>query len=525
MQKRIRIVSLSILFVILLIGIIVINNNSNNKYSFTQDGIKYALTLDGNKITSFPSKGMYRAQVTCDGADGSWLYDDWKLAIENITGAISCDIDFSTINKTNLNDYIISLTDTTQGTGKVVNENMQVDNSTFTAGAKLEQSDYSVSSNDATYPFEWDDTNKTWTSTNHTHSATATFIFNVATAGNYQVCYKQSSERTCDYTIFYKDNSPIKSLRGISNSDFECYYLGTLTTSNTIKVTYQKDSSTSSGSDNVIFYLQSGKYNENIQNVTDTRYEGKNPNNYIWFNNEYWRIIGVFDSASHGVSGKKLVKIIRNDVLGALVWHVMGINDWTTSSLNSILNGAYYNATDGTSSGYCYINTDWEAISANCDYTKKGIQSGYRGMIANVTWHLGGYSNDETTAEAFYGYERGTTVYSGRPTSTTGYIGLVYPSDYGYSVLSSTCARTTNLSSYDNATCAGQSWLYGKGWEWTLTPRSSNSDDVFCLLYNGTLYNGMAYSGYGFRPVLYLDSSVFLYDGDGSLENPYIIGM
>ena len=40
MQKRIRIVSLSILFVILLIGIIVINNNSNNKYSFTQDGIK-----------------------------------------------------------------------------------------------------------------------------------------------------------------------------------------------------------------------------------------------------------------------------------------------------------------------------------------------------------------------------------------------------------------------------------------------------------------------------------------------------
>ena len=380
MQKRIRIVSLSILFVILLIGIIVINNNSNNKYSFTQDGIKYALTLDGNKITSFPSKGMYRAQVTCDGADGSWLYDDWKLAIENITGAISCDIDFSTINKTNLNDYIISLTDTTQGTGKVVNEN-------------------------------------------------------------------------------------------------------------------------------------------------GYRYEGKNPNNYIWFNNEYWRIIGVFDSASHGVSGKKLVKIIRNDVLGALVWHVIGINDWTTSSLNSILNGAYYNATDGTSSGYCYINTDREAISANCDYTKKGIQSGYRGMIANVTWHLGGYSNDETTAEAFYGYERGTTVYSGRPTSTTGYIGLMYPSDYGYSVLSSSCARTTNLDSYNSATCAGQSWLYGKGLEWTLTPRSSHSDDVFCLLYSGTLYDGMAYSGYGFRPVLYLDSSVFLYDGDGSLENPYIIGM
>ena len=62
MQKRIQIVSVSIVFIILLIGIIVMNNNSNSKYSFTQDGIKYALTLDGEKVTSFPSKGMYKAQ-------------------------------------------------------------------------------------------------------------------------------------------------------------------------------------------------------------------------------------------------------------------------------------------------------------------------------------------------------------------------------------------------------------------------------------------------------------------------------
>ena len=59
MQKRIRIVSAGIVLIIILIGLIVINNKSNNKYSFTQDGIKYALTLDGEKITSFPSKGMY----------------------------------------------------------------------------------------------------------------------------------------------------------------------------------------------------------------------------------------------------------------------------------------------------------------------------------------------------------------------------------------------------------------------------------------------------------------------------------
>ena len=378
MQKRIRIVSFSIVLVILLIGIIVINNNSNNKYSFTQDGIKYALTLDGNKITSFPSKGMYKVQVICVGADGKWLYDEWKLAIENITSDdVTCDIKFETIPKTNLNDYIISLLESEQGIGKVVNEN-------------------------------------------------------------------------------------------------------------------------------------------------GYRYEGKNPNNYIWFNNEYWRIIGVFDSASHGQSGKNLVKIIRADVLDGLAWHKSNTNDWTTASLNLLLNGAYYNAHDGTSSGYCYV---YNGILANCDYTIRGIQSGYRGMIANVTWYLGGYSGYYATAEAFYGYERGTTVYSGRPTSTTGYIGLMYPSDYGYSVLSSSCARTTNLSSYDNATCAGQSWLYGKGHEWTLTPYSTNSASVFYLGYRGPLYYEFAHYGIGSRPVLYLDASVYKTDGDGSLENPYIVGM
>ena len=379
MQKRIRIVSVGIFFVILLIGIIVLNNNFNNKYSFTQDGIRYALTLDGEKTTSFPPKGMYKALVICDGADGRWLYDEWKLAIENITSDdVTCDINFSTITKTSLNEYIISLAGTTQGTGQVVNEN-------------------------------------------------------------------------------------------------------------------------------------------------GYRYEGKNPNNYIWFNNEYWRIIGVFDSASHGQSNKNLVKIIRDDVLDGLAWNKSNTNDWETSSLKSLLNGAYYNAQDGTNSGYCYGYST--TATANCDYTKRGIQAGYRGMIASVTWHLGGYLSSSATTSAFYGYERGTTVYSGRPTSTTGYIGLMYPSDYGYSVLSSSCARTTNLGSYNSANCAGQSWLYGKGYEWTLTPYSSYSNSGFILRYIGDLDYGSARIGYGSRPVLYLDASVYKIDGDGSLNNPYIVGM
>ena len=260
-----------------------------------------------------------------------------------------------------------------------------------------------------------------------------------------------------------------------------------------------------------------------VVNENGYRYEGKDPNNYIWFNNELWRIIGVFDEATHGVSGQNLVKIIRADSIGGLAWHKSNTNDWTASSLMNLLNGAYYNSQNGTGGEYCYGNST--TVPANCDYTETGINDTYRSMIENVTWHLGGYSSDSATAEAFYGYERGTTVSSGRPTTTTGYIGLMYPSDYGYSVLSSSCARTTNLGSYRNATCAGQSWLYGKGIEWTITPNSSDSNNVFNVNSYGRLTSTYANSGYSVRPVLYLDSSVYVIDGNGSISDPYIIGM
>ena len=247
------------------------------------------------------------------------------------------------------------------------------------------------------------------------------------------------------------------------------------------------------------------------------RYEGKNPNNYIWFNNELWRIIGVFDEASHGLIGQNLVKIIRNDSIGGLVWDKNDTNDWTQASLMNLLNEAYLNSENGTGGEYCY--GDSTAVPAgNCDYTETGINDTYRPMVENVTWYLGGYSSTSATAESFYRYERGTT-------STKGYIGLMYPSDYGYSVLASSCARTTRLRLYDKTTCAGRSWLYGQGNEWTITPVSSPSYSVFDVYYNGHLNFDNADSGKSARPVLYLDSSVYIIDGNGSQSDPYIIGM
>ena len=50
------------------------------------------------------------------------------------------------------------------------------------------------------------------------------------------------------------------------------------------------------------------------------RYYGANPNNYVRFNNELWRIIGIFGNN---------VKLIRNDRLGWLSW------DTSESTVNS----------------------------------------------------------------------------------------------------------------------------------------------------------------------------------------------
>ena len=268
-----------------------------------------------------------------------------------------------------------------------------------------------------------------------------------------------------------------------------------------------------------------------VVNENGYRYEGKDPNNYLSFNGELWRIIGVFDSTSHGQAGKDLVKIIRENSIGGLAWHKSNTNDWPNSSLYHLLNDYYYNGTNETTPTYCYGYST--SVPSNCDFTSTGItNSTYRAMIQNVTWYLGGVSSTSsdanyygTPASSWYTFERGTAVYSGRSTSTTGNIGLMYMSDYGYSVLSSSCARTTNMNSYNNSTCAGQSWLYGQGYEWTIVPNSSDSSYVAYVSLTG--YAGYSNANYGYagRPVLYLKSEVKTYGGDGTKNNPYIITM
>ncbi len=226
------------------------------------------------------------------------------------------------------------------------------------------------------------------------------------------------------------------------------------------------------------------------------RYIGADPDNYIQFNNELWRIIGIFDGQ---------LKIIRSESLGNMAWDSNSFNDWSKASLQTYLNNDYYGTIDSE------------------DQTK--IDSTY-------VWKLGGISReDDLTAQMCYERERGTTVYSGRPTEWTGSIALMYPSDYGFSTSG---GSTTNRSSclakelynWDSVEdCYTNSWLYDfETDQWTLAPYASFLISVFCVDNVGYVeFSNVSYS-YAVRPAVYLLSNVEIVSGIGTPDEPFILG-
>ena len=271
----------------------------------------------------------------------------------------------------------------------------------------------------------------------------------------------------------------------------------------------------------------------------NARYIGVDPNNYVSFNDELWRIIGVFNNIDDGTGNKETrLKIIRNEPIGIYSWDnkasgtgsstsEYGSNDWSDSALQQVLNsGAYYNRT----SGECPYGQN--GATTTCDFSNNGLTEEAKSMISNAKWNLGGTANYTTAlASDWYGYERGTTVYSGRPTEWTGSIGLMYPSDYGYatsgesSVNRASCLATAlynwNSSSYSD--CYNNDWLYKIGtYQWTLTPISAYSSHVFSV-YSRVNYNRADLTSPAVSPVLYLSSNVKISGGDGSQLNPFTL--
>ena len=273
-------------------------------------------------------------------------------------------------------------------------------------------------------------------------------------------------------------------------------------------------------------------------NTTDNnlRYIGANPNNYVSFNNELWRIIGVFNNIDDGTGTKETrLKIIRSEPIGNYSWDYDSTgsyyNDWTSSQLKDLLNnGAYYNRTTGS-----YYNNSTTATSV--DFTSNGLTEEAKSMISDAKWNLGGtasYTNSSNgLASHWYTYERGTDVYTNRPTEWIGSIGLMYPSDYGYATSGGsttdreTCLNT-ELYNWDGSSvsdCKNNDWLYTGSYQWTLTPYSSRSYVVFIVISNGNVNRASAYNSYAVFPALYLNSNVKISGGEGTESSPFTLSL
>ena len=281
------------------------------------------------------------------------------------------------------------------------------------------------------------------------------------------------------------------------------------------------------------------------------RYYGANPNNYIYFNCsdysnqtsstcETWRIIGVFD-------GK--LKLIRGSQIGKYSWdnkntstgaeNDAGKNDWTTARLMKLLNPSNYYKVDSndnnlgqslyynSASGKCYSGQNNATV--DCDFTSTGIKNAEtRNMIAETTYNLGGWNSNLVYSNQIYEYERGTTVYSGRPTTWKGKIALAYPSDYGYAADLNQCKDKT-LYDYDNRTCTSNNWMKaiitnnGSNTGWLLTPNSGISNYAWYVSSGGYVnYYYIAFYAYVAVPVLSLSSELGIESGgDGSSSKPY----
>ena len=292
------------------------------------------------------------------------------------------------------------------------------------------------------------------------------------------------------------------------------------------------------------------------------RYYGSDPNNYVRFNNELWRIIGVFENN---------VKLVRSESLGNLSWDSSessvndgwGVNQWGESThedgsyyegadLQVYLNKMYYGG-DTTITCYGGINNKTTTCPTNTlDNTAKSL-------IDNHTWNTGA-PNDSKLYDStpglydtvpFYKAERGKEtgkICNGRDycndtvtrkTEWTGYIGLPYVTDWAYASGENICETNMNKGyfvgasspdeAFANAVCKNNNWMnYGSTYNdttWFMSPRANPNDAsrVWFVYGAGAAEYGSAARSRAVAPSIYLKSNALIESGNGTSSNPYIL--
>ena len=273
-----------------------------------------------------------------------------------------------------------------------------------------------------------------------------------------------------------------------------------------------------------------------IDNTPDQniRYYGSDPNNYVSFNNELWRIIGVFGDN---------VKLVRKDSLGELSWdssessvnNGWGVNEWSQSALKNYLNEMYYGGTSVT----CYNGKSKKEVTCPTGTIEETSKS----LIDYHTWNTGApnfnnlYNSTTKSLDTveFYKAERGTKngkiCTSGtycndtvtRTTEWTGYIALPYVTDWAYASSEDDC--NTKMDKSSTYKCKNNNWMQRSTIAWYLSPNARGSDAGFAWYVSGDGYASYGYATYTYAvvPSIYLKSNVLIESGAGTSSNPYIL--
>ena len=247
--------------------------------------------------------------------------------------------------------------------------------------------------------------------------------------------------------------------------------------------------------------IQSNGVNEN-----GYRYEGSDPNNYIQMEKtdgttETWRIIGLFPDGENGENVIRVRKV--GDEQAA--YDSNSTNHWPNTTLFGTLSSTYTLANYKNTVNYkMYLGGGFDTSS----YTSKDLYDMER--MLNSKGAAGATSQNSYLS---------TTTFAGS-------VGLMYPSDYGYGVLASDCARTIEPYSYnETSACYIKNWLHqgSSTIQWLISPSATWTDFAFYVDTRGYVRSNIAVfnSGY-YYPVMALSADVTV-TGSGTQSDPYVM--
>ena len=268
-------------------------------------------------------------------------------------------------------------------------------------------------------------------------------------------------------------------------------------------------------------------YNEALSASVEKGYLTKdNVKNFVCFGSDastcptenLYRIIGVFNNQ---------VKLIKYDYAKSSLLGTDGDFSqeysyyWSGEQGESPSSNSLYYWNNDTQTN-TWSESNLNKINLNTNFVNN-IGTIWAKKIATTTWKVGGgsWSNIVTSVpKTAYQNEVGSSASS---TTVDKKIGLMYVTDYYYSASPSAWTLVGYNSSdatKDYRFSKGENWLYGGGWEWTISRDSDRSDLAFLVNLNGRVLDSYVSNFNGARPSFSLLSSTTYVSGSGSMSDP-----